>query len=72
MLPGWSTWACNPTQRVAQYPKDQFPTLKVCGDVAGAELRLITCGGEFDQAADSYRDNIVVYAGAGPLRTAAS
>jgi LPXTG-site transpeptidase (sortase) family protein len=57
------TSAVFQVQRVEQYPKDQFPTLEVYGDVAGAELRLITCGGEFDQAADSYRDNIVVYAG---------
>jgi hypothetical protein len=27
-----------------------------------AELRLVTCGGTFDRAARSYRDNIVVYA----------
>ncbi|WP_460308533.1 sortase domain-containing protein, partial [Actinocorallia aurea] len=26
------------------------------------ELRLITCGGPFDRAAGSYRDNVVVYA----------
>ncbi|WP_308190915.1 class F sortase [Pseudonocardia terrae] len=50
-------------RQVAQYSKDAFPTQKVYGDVAGAELRLITCGGELDRAARSYRDNIVVYAG---------
>jgi LPXTG-site transpeptidase (sortase) family protein len=50
-------------QRVEQYRKDQFPTLAVYGDVAGAELRLITCGGEFDSVARSHHDNIVVYAG---------
>jgi sortase (surface protein transpeptidase) len=49
-------------QRVEQYPKDKFPTQTVYGDVQGAELRLITCGGELDRAARSYRDNIVVYA----------
>jgi hypothetical protein len=49
-------------QRVEQYPKDQFPTRTVYGDVQRAELRLITCGGELDRAARSYRDNIVVYA----------
>jgi sortase (surface protein transpeptidase) len=49
-------------QRVEQYPKDKFPTQAVYGDVQGAELRLITCGGELDRAARSYRDNIVVYA----------
>lgn len=49
-------------QRVEQYPKDRFPTQEVYGDVAGAELRLITCGGDLDREARTYRDNIVVYA----------
>jgi sortase (surface protein transpeptidase) len=49
-------------QRVEQYPKDRFPTQEVYGDVTGPELRLITCGGELDRQARSYRDNIVVYA----------
>jgi hypothetical protein len=48
--------------RVAQYPKDDFPTEDVYGDVDSAQLRLITCGGDFDHRARSYRDNIVVYA----------
>jgi len=48
--------------RVAQYPKDGFPTHEVYGDVPGPELRLITCGGEVDRQARSYRDNVVVYA----------
>jgi LPXTG-site transpeptidase (sortase) family protein len=48
--------------RVAQYPKDQFPTEEVYGDVDRPELRLITCGGDFDRNAHSYRDNVVVYA----------
>jgi sortase (surface protein transpeptidase) len=54
---------------VEQYPKDAFPTERVYGDIDHAGLRLITCGGSFDRAARSYRDNIVVYAGlvgAGP------
>jgi sortase (surface protein transpeptidase) len=49
-------------RRVEQYPKERFPTDTVYGDVDTAQLRLITCGGEFDAAANSYRDNIVVYA----------
>jgi Sortase domain len=49
-------------RRVAQYPKDAFPTTAVYGDVATPQLRLITCGGDFDVAAHSYRDNVVVYA----------
>lgn len=44
------------------YPKSAFPTATVWGDTAGPELRLITCGGVFDQAAHSYDSNIVVYA----------
>ena len=48
---------------VERYPKDAFPTERVYGDIDHAGLRLITCGGEFDRAARSYRDNVVVYAG---------
>lgn len=48
--------------RVAQYPKSAFPTEQVYGDTLGAELRLITCGGAFDDTARSYADNVVVYA----------
>lgn len=48
--------------QVAEYPKDRFPTRTVYGDVGDAELRLITCGGEFDRQARSYTDNVVVYA----------
>jgi sortase (surface protein transpeptidase) len=49
-------------QRVQRYPKDEFPTEAVYFPTLNRELRLITCGGEFDYAAGSYRDNIVVYA----------
>ena len=48
--------------KVTSYPKDQFPTLEVYGNTAGPELRVITCGGDFDSAKGSYRDNTVVYA----------
>lgn len=47
---------------VAQYPKNKFPTEAVYGNIDRAGLRLITCGGTFDRSADSYVDNIVVYA----------
>lgn len=49
-------------EHVEQYPKTQFPTDRVYGDVDHAGLRLITCGGEFDSAADSYEDNIIAFA----------
>ncbi|MDT7724795.1 MAG: hypothetical protein QOI21_1371 [Actinomycetota bacterium] len=45
-----------------QLPKEQFPTEAVYGNTDKPELRLITCGGVFDHAAHSYKDNIVVYA----------
>ncbi|MDQ4118194.1 MAG: sortase, partial [Actinomycetota bacterium] len=48
--------------RVAQYPKDRFPTGEVYGDLDHAGLRLITCGGRFDDGARSYQDNVVVFA----------
>ncbi len=48
--------------RTEQYAKSRFPSQDVYGDTDGAELRLITCGGRFDQAAGSYLDNLVVYA----------
>lgn len=48
--------------RVEQYPKAAFATEEVYGDIDHAGLRLITCGGDFDESADSYEDNIVAYA----------
>ncbi|WP_410810059.1 class F sortase [Micromonospora sp. 067-2] len=48
--------------KVEQYPKDHFPTDEVYGATDHAALRLITCGGEFDNATQHYRDNVIVYA----------
>lgn len=48
--------------RVTEVAKDSFPTAAVYGATPDAELRLITCGGSFDRARHSYRDNIIVYA----------
>ena len=48
--------------RVERFSKSAFPTAEVYGNTAGPELRLITCGGDFDRAAHSYRDNVVVFA----------
>ena len=45
-----------------QFPKAEFPTGAVYGNIDHAGLRLITCGGSFDTSARSYRDNIVVFA----------
>ena len=49
-------------QSVDRYPKDEFPTDRVYGPTPQPELRLITCGGQFDPEERSYRDNVVVSA----------
>lgn len=56
------TTAVFAVERVEQYAKDAFPTDLVYGDVDRPELRLITCGGEFDDDAGHYEDNLVAYA----------
>lgn len=48
--------------RVATYPKDDFPTVEVYRNLDHAGLRLITCGGDFSEADRRYADNVVVYA----------
>ena len=47
---------------VHRYAKDHFPTDTVYGDIDHAGLRIITCGGAFDDAAGHYLDNVVVFA----------
>lgn len=44
-------------------PKDDFPTERVYADPGHPVLRLVTCGGDFDQQERSYTDNVIVYAG---------
>jgi sortase (surface protein transpeptidase) len=47
---------------VATFGKDRFPTSLVYGPVPGAALRLVTCGGSFDDVNHSYRANVIVFA----------
>ncbi|MEV0144642.1 MULTISPECIES: class F sortase [unclassified Nonomuraea] len=47
---------------IEQVGKNAFPTSRVYGNTANAQLRLITCGGVFNKTAHSYTDNIIVYA----------
>jgi hypothetical protein len=47
---------------VASYPKSAFPTDLVYGPSDQAGLRLITCGGQFDEGARSYLNNVIVFA----------
>ncbi|MCA0145519.1 class F sortase [Blastococcus sp. LR1] len=48
--------------RVETYPKDEFPTIEVYGNTDDAQLRLITCGGDFDAGVRSYEDNVIAFA----------
>ncbi|MEU3269251.1 class F sortase [Saccharomonospora sp. NPDC006951] len=45
-----------------RHAKDRFPARSVYGETPGSELRLVTCGGEFDSSARRYLDNVIVYA----------
>jgi sortase (surface protein transpeptidase) len=47
---------------VRSYPKARFPTRAVYGPAPDAQLRLITCGGNFDPATGHYLSNTIVYA----------
>jgi sortase (surface protein transpeptidase) len=47
------------SKRVA---KSRFPTEAVYAPSLEPSLRLVTCGGSFDYAVGSYRDNVIVFA----------
>jgi hypothetical protein len=47
---------------IERVPKDRFPTDLVYAPTLDAALRLVTCGGSFDRARESYRDNVIAYA----------
>jgi sortase (surface protein transpeptidase) len=47
---------------VEKYPKTEFPTQEVYGPVTDRALRLVTCGGKFDETHHSYLSNVIVFA----------
>lgn len=47
---------------VRAYPKTEFPSADVYGNVDAPALRLITCAGDVDPATHRYADNVVVFA----------
>lgn len=55
-----STVAVFTVDRVESFPKEGFPELEVYGNTDSAQLRLITCGGEFVD--HQYENDIVVFA----------
>ncbi len=55
------TTAVFTVYEVQRHPKSEFPTERVYGNTDTPELRLITCGGAFDEASGNYLDNVIVY-----------
>lgn len=55
-------WVRFEVTTTARFAKGSFPTAQVYGPTPDAQLRVITCGGSFDRARNSYRDNVVVFA----------
>ena len=49
-------------ERVERQAKEALPVKRIWNRTNQPLLRLITCGGSFDESARSYRDNIVVFA----------
>lgn len=47
---------------VRTVPKGRFPTAEVYRDTPNPQLVLITCGGELDRGAHSYKSNVIVRA----------
>jgi hypothetical protein len=53
------TFTVTKVQKVA---KTRFPTDLVYAPTLDPTLRLVTCGGSFDRAKGSYRDNVIAFA----------
>ncbi|WP_406100637.1 class F sortase [Streptomyces canus] len=47
---------------VETFDKGHFPSRRVYEDTATAQVRLITCAGDYDHTARDYKDNLVVFA----------
>ncbi|GAA2429843.1 class F sortase [Streptomyces glaucus] len=47
---------------VESFDKDRFPDERVYADTPQAQVRLITCAGDYDRAAKDYTENLVVFA----------
>jgi LPXTG-site transpeptidase (sortase) family protein len=55
-------WIAFEVVETTRVPKDEFPTEQVYGPTPDRQLRIITCGGDFDNTTRNYRDNVIVYA----------
>jgi LPXTG-site transpeptidase (sortase) family protein len=49
--------------KIENHAKARFPTVDVFGATPTDEVRLITCGGLYDESIGRYTDNLIVFAG---------
>ncbi|MGH3366684.1 MAG: class F sortase [Nocardioidaceae bacterium] len=56
------TTAVFEVQRLGEFPKRSFPTRAVYGQVDRPSLRLITCGGAYNERTNDYQANLIVWA----------
>ncbi|WP_079054288.1 class F sortase [Streptomyces graminilatus] len=47
---------------IETFAKDDFPDQRVYADTPQAQVRLITCAGDYDHSVKDYTDNLVVFA----------
>lgn len=48
--------------QTAEVGREAFPTDKIYGETSSPELRILSCGGEYDEETRQYADNVIVYA----------
>jgi len=48
--------------RIEQVGRGDFPTDRVYGETRSSELRILSCGGEYDEENRQYEDNVIIYA----------
>lgn len=56
-------------ETVEQFPKDAFPTKRVYSFTREPTIRLVTCGGPFNETIGHYEDNIIAFARRVPTET---
>jgi LPXTG-site transpeptidase (sortase) family protein len=56
---------------VESFSKANFPDQRVYADTPAPQLRLITCGGDYDRKAKDYKENVVAFAHLDSVKRAA-
>ena len=61
-LVGWHAGEASPGEAGTAIIADDFPSERVYADTARAQVRLITCAGDYDRTARDYTENLMVFA----------